>query len=1023
MKTELLRVSDDATHANHAWSPLLLAICLVLLALNATASSLHPLSVEQKNELQKQFQLTLQKRKGPFGKNVCVCGDGRKELVLRPDGSIQNACGDNTQFCSAFRAPWAEALGRQGVYIGNFFANDLYLWDRFPDPHNLVRGYILEKYFIETHPDHKLAVAKHLRGVSGAEYEAPAVPRFAERYLSENNWSNSRHFLLSYELQKRFFVGEDQGQITRIRNLATQIQGMDPKFKPLRDATHNQISASLIPRLAAYRDRLPNGKTRTLIGTLIAEIEKLIVLDESALKPQLAQLEDSTIRASLESRMPAKDAVPLSVTESLANIMVLARKTVAKRSVSPADARRLIDLNVTAATVIQSRGSALLESGQSHTVKQYLRFLIALTDASYGVGLLTERERKAATGNLATVLNARKISRADLTRKLDQASRVVGWAQEGVLLAFSEVWPAWSLLLPDVAHIGDDILRGSPLLLFGQAVTRLEDHASGQERVTHEIMGKDFNAHVRALNPGLALGKLRVNPKPDTYSRDEVLALAQTPSELQPVAGIITQGEGNVLSHVQLLARALGIPNIVTESEPYARIARHDGKEVFYVVTPGGKVYLKEAAKMTEQDHAIYAEYNRNTDRASDGSFAGDATKLHIDYERLDLDSKSPLGPPEIGISDSGIRSGPKAAYLGELKRLFPNNVSRGLVLPFGVYYAHYQQVKITVPENLQQSKLAQSGEPLPDFVKRTYQTFFGEMIPKGTSEKELTAWIKPRLTIIRTSIMKSPLSAELKQAIKAKLDQQGLLRGEDKSQTVGCFVRSDTNVEDLDNFNGAGLNLTLFNRRSLQDIYDGIREVWASPFTYRSFSWRQPFIDEPLWVLPSVVVMESVSSEKSGVLITADIFNGEPDKMVIATSEGVGGAVDGTSAETLLWSPESVELVNPYKSASRLMLKPDGGSEVVPSTGNEFVLTEKEIKEVTAAAMKIKEKFKPIRDGSGNPRPWDIEFGFNNGKLWLFQARPFVGNEEIRNLPALAALEVATAPARKDISLDELVK
>ena len=47
----------------------------------------------------------------------------------------------------------------------------------------------------------------------------------------------------------------------------------------------------------------------------------------------------------------------------------------------------------------------------------------------------------------------------------------------------------------------------------------------------------------------------------------------------------------------------------------------------------------------------------------------------------------------------------------------------------------------------------------------------------------------------------------------------------------VGCFVRSDTNVEDLDNFNGAGLNLTVFNRKSLDDIYDGLKEVWASPF------------------------------------------------------------------------------------------------------------------------------------------------------------------------------------------------
>ncbi len=1028
MNSKLLRLPDaasPATRGNRSLKVALFACCLIVLTVlvATTAAPLRELSAEQKQELREQFRVTLQKRKGPFGKNVCVCSDGRKEPVLRPDGTIQNVCGDKTQFCAAFRAPWAEALGQQGMYVGNLFSNDLYLWDRFPDHHNLVRGYILEQYFIETHPNHRLAVAKTLRGVSGAEYEAAAIPRFAERYLNQDSFRDSRHFLLAYELQKRFFVSEDQGLITKIRNLADQIGNMDPEFKPLRDATHNQISASLIPRLVAYRDSLPNGRTRTRIDKLIAEIEKLTVLDESVLRPHLAQIGNSVLRNRLETRMPAQEADLLEVIASLAEMMVLVRNEVAKRAISPADGRRLIDFNISAAAVIQSRGSALLESAQPYTVKQYLRLLIALTDASYGAGLLTDRERKAVANNLTAVLDNPKISRIEFTNKLDQTSRIVGWAQEGTLLAFAEVWEAWTLLLPEVAHIGDDILRGSPLLLLGQVITRLEDHAAGQERVRHEVMGEEFTGQLRALNPGLALGELRINPKTGTYSRDEVLALAQTPSQLQPVAGIVTQGEGNVLSHVQLLARALGIPNVFAGSKPFTRIAAHDGKEVFFIVTPGGRVYFKEAANMTAKDHAIYAEFNRNTSRPADGSLGAETTKLDIDPERLDLSAKTPLGLSAMSISDSGVRSGPKAAYLGELKSLFPKNVSRGVVLPFGVYYAHYQQTEVAVPENLQQSNIAKDGEPLPDFVERTYKTFFGEMIPKGASEQRLRAWIEPRLAVIRASIMESPLSAELEKSIQEALDQQGMLRSGDKSQTVGCFVRSDTNVEDLENFNGAGLNLTLFNLQSLQDIHDGIKQVWASPFTYRSFSWRQPLIDEPLWVLPSIVILESVPSEKSGVLITADIFDGEPNKMVVATSEGVGGAVDGTPAETLLWSPQTVELVNSYKSPWRLMLRPDGGSEVVPSTGQDHVLTEKEIKKVTSAATKINKQLKPTRDAAGNPRPWDIEFGFTKGQLWLFQARPFVGNEEIQNLPALASLDVASAPKRQEILLDEIVK
>jgi phosphoenolpyruvate synthase/pyruvate phosphate dikinase len=239
----------------------------------------------------------------------------------------------------------------------------------------------------------------------------------------------------------------------------------------------------------------------------------------------------------------------------------------------------------------------------------------------------------------------------------------------------------------------------------------------------------------------------------------------------------------------------------------------------------------------------------------------------------------------------------------------------------------------------------------------------------------------------------------------------------------VGCFVRSDTNVEDQDNFNGAGLNLTLFNLKSLDGIYQGLKEVWSSPFTYRSFSWRQTLIDEPLWVLPSVVILESIPSEKSGVLVTADIDTGDQSKMLIATSEGVGGAVDGTPAETLLWSGDEVELVTQFKSHYRRLLTPDGGSEIVPATGSDYVLSPEEVAKLTAAAQKISQSLEPARDPSGNPRAWDIEFGFAEGKLWLFQVRPFIGNEDMQNVPALAALESGSATTGGTITLKERVQ
>ena len=68
----------------------------------------------------------------------------------------------------------------------------------------------------------------------------------------------------------------------------------------------------------------------------------------------------------------------------------------------------------------------------------------------------------------------------------------------------------------------------------------------------------------------------------------------------------------------------------------------------------------------------------------------------------------------------------------------------------------------------------------------------------------------------------------------------------------------------------------------ALDDVYAALKLVWASPFTYRSFSWRQTLIDEPLWVLPSVVILESVPTSKSGVLVTADLDADRPRSLQV---------------------------------------------------------------------------------------------------------------------------------------------
>lgn len=981
------------------------------------------LDAATQKELKQNFALCLSKKKGPYSPNFCVCQDGSKKPVQLPDGRIVSPCGPTAKFCAAYRTAWAQVLAKHRMYIANIFSRDLDDWNTFPNHHDLVRGYILEKFFIDTHPEHKLAEMRAYGGLSGAEYEARDAPLFAERYLSDPSFDDERHHLLAYELQRRFFVRDDQGQIQTIRNLAQRIYSADRKFKPLRDATHNQVSAALLPRLEAYRKSMPAGKTRNELDTLIQEIRKLTSLNESVLVPQIAAVNDASVRETLEESMPTKDAGPVDAITALAKIMVEAREAVRAAEMTPADRRRVIDISVTASAVIQRRGSDLLASDQALTVRQNLELLAALTDAAYGAGLLTKREWDAATEDLREAADEGSLTRVELQTVVRRAKRVVEWAQTGVTLAFEEVMGPWTFLLPSTAFIADDVLRGSPLLLYAGFLDRLESHASGTEKIRHEVFGSVVSTDIRALNPGLAVGRLRVDPEAGTYSREEIVALPETPPDLQPAAGILTQGEGNVVSHVQLLARALGIPNVVLGSGQFKELAKYDGQEIVLIATPGGRVHIEKLSEIDDAEKAVVAEFTKSAKRSSAGSLGAESSKLHIDRDRLDVSSAEVVSLSGMRRKDSGVRAGPKASFLGELRYLFPDNVARGVVVPFGAYYQHFQNAKVAVPKSLAGKGIAEPGEALPVFVQRTYDTFFDDMIAKGTPEKDLSAWIRPRLEVMQYSLREAPLAPELKRAIHDELKKEGLLDPADPTQTVGCFVRSDTNVEDLDDFNGAGLNLTLFNLRSLDDVYEGIKEVWASPFSYRSFSWRQTLIDEPMWVLPSIVILESVSSEKSGVLVTADIETGDQTKMLVATSEGVGGAVDGTPAETLLWSEDDVELITMFKSPWRRLLQPGGGSKVVESTGNSYVLSEDELEDLVDAAQRVRDELEPALDPGGRPMPWDIEFGFADGHLWLFQTRPFVGNEELKNMPALAALDGEKPGGSDSISLEETVR
>lgn len=203
-------------------------------------------------------------------------------------------------------------------------------------------------------------------------------------------------------------------------------------------------------------------------------------------------------------------------------------------------------------------------------------------------------------------------------------------------------------------------------------------------------------------------------------------------------------------------------------------------------------------------------------------------------------------------------------------------------------------------------------------------------------------------------------------------------------------------------------MNLTLPNVVGFENLLGSIARVWASPFTARAFAWRQSHMRQPEHVYTSILLLESVASDKSGVLVTQDIDTGNRDIVSVAVNEGLGGAVDGQAAESLRipLDGSAVRVLATATAPWRRIPDTNGGLTLLPSSGSDTVLQALEIDQVIDFALQLQDKFPPITDDEGNPAPADVEFGFLNGQLSLFQLRPFLDSKMARGISYLHQME-----------------
>lgn len=913
--------------------------------------------------------------RGPFTRIRWFCEDG---TILPPQPFACRAHGGGIQ-----HGEWSErtqAIRAQGYPLATLLA-ELEPADYLgPDgQHERLRQILIERFLVRADDGWVFRRARYYRGAIQLEDETRQSRELLLALADDPWWQAPERFLLLREAVRLLPVDGDHPAATRARDLAIEIAEAAPGFQDLRIKLHGMPDAGDIQRVRDYakanRDPALDAPLAELAGALEtlyaprAAIERLRALGEHAPDDRLRGL---LLEAADRLEHSASLTDRLVETGRIAGAL---RERIETNTRSPAATLRLLQASLALEQEGFAVASRLVERNADTAAsrREQLTWLRALGESLYGAGLLSARQWRHLATAIDGLLEGPSPPASRYATELAYLARVPGWAQRALGFHFDRAIERWADLTPMVRHFTPDRLRDSPLLFYSRLLDGLRDDAGRLTDTRHRLFGASLATGLRPLNPGLARGVLHLPPADgEPFDRQGIYLLPETTATLPPVAGILTRGEGNSLSHVQLLARNLGIPNVVVEDDLVDRIEDHVGDRVVLAVSPGGRVELA-------------LDGPRWQPIAGDGEPATDPP-IEPDWDKLDLDATALRRLHDLRADDSGRQVGPKAANLGELAHHYPEQVSAGLAIPFGVF------------RELVEQPIEPGGPSTLDWLAGEYRQL-RQIEDSGTRERA-TAEVLERM---RRWLATAELPGDFRERLRERLTETF-----GSADTAGVFVRSDTNVEDLPGFTGAGLNRTVANVVGFEAIIGSIREVWASPFTERAYAWRQAHMEAPEHVYPAVLLQATVPVDKSGVLVTTDLDTGNRQWLSIAASEGLGGAVEGQAAEELRVHRDSgaVRLLSQATAPTRLAPGPGGGVQRLPADGPSTLLSSAEIDKLRALADDVEARGLLATDATGQHPVADIEFGFVDGRLALFQIRPLVENRRARADAYLVALD-----------------
>jgi hypothetical protein len=210
--------------------------------------------------------------------------------------------------------------------------------------------------------------------------------------------------------------------------------------------------------------------------------------------------------------------------------------------------------------------------------------------------------------------------------------------------------------------------------------------------------------------------------------------------------------------------------------------------------------------------------------------------------------------------------------------------------------------------------------------------------------------------------------------------------------------VRSSAVDEDGAAASFAGQHLTRLNVHSSADVPGAVREVWWSANSDSAITYRQRV---GLFTRPSVgvVVQSLLNPSAAGVMFTENPLTGG-DERIIEASWGLGEAVvAGLVVPDHFRIDRGGQVLERKAGRKRIAVRslPNGGTfeqPVPPEQISQFCLNDTQLSALGQLALQCEKVYGPRRD---------IEWAFQDGKLYLLQCRAITTGKARGDTPTAA--------------------